>query len=138
MQSSEPLIWFQVLAPTVVAIAAAGIAGYIAWRQWKTGDDRLRLDMFEKRFAVYDATRTLLVTVTRHGQITSEDLSRFYQGILGAEFLFDGDARAFLTQIAAMAFKAMSARSRADRQSQGRSIIRRGGGHFGFPPSTAG
>jgi len=52
--------YVQALAPAVVAIIAALIAGYIAWRQYKTAHYRLCLDMFEKRFAVYKATQDLL------------------------------------------------------------------------------
>jgi hypothetical protein len=50
----------QALGPTVVAVIAAFIAGYIAWRQWRTAHDKLSLDLFEKRFAVYEATKNFL------------------------------------------------------------------------------
>jgi hypothetical protein len=74
------------LGPTLVAIIAAGIAGYIALRQWWTARDRVKLDMFEKRFAVYEATKSLI----NKRPITPNDMGEFYNGIRGAEFLFDG------------------------------------------------
>jgi hypothetical protein len=39
--------YIQALGPTVVAVVAAGIAGYIAWRQWRTAHDKLSFDLFE-------------------------------------------------------------------------------------------
>ena len=29
------------------------VAGFIAWRQWRTSHDRLVLDLFERRFQVF-------------------------------------------------------------------------------------
>jgi hypothetical protein len=106
----------QALGPTAVAIIAAFIAGYIALRQWWTAHDRLRFDLFEKRFAVYQATQTLINGVTLHGQISMEDMGEFYHGIRGAEFLFDGTTRDFLTKIGEMAFKARMKRHQLEKQ----------------------
>ena len=81
MQPSQlPLCvqYVQALAPTFVAIVAAGIAGYIAFRQWRTAQDRLSFDLFEKRFAAYEATQRLISTL--HG-LTPEDMGDFYDGI---------------------------------------------------------
>jgi hypothetical protein len=108
--------WIQALGPTIVTIVVGAIAGSIAWRQWSTSHDRLRLDMYEKRFAVYSAARKLINTAEVHGQTTIDDLGDFYQGIRGAEFLFDGDTRTFVSKIGVMAFKARSARARLQRQ----------------------
>jgi hypothetical protein len=101
--------------PSLVAVIAAIIAGYIAWRQWKTAHYRLRLDMYDRRFAVYEATKNLISTATLHGQITPDDLGDFYGGIHGAEFLFDGDTRNFVMKIGDMAFRARMARVSLER-----------------------
>jgi hypothetical protein len=106
----------QALGPAFVAIVAACIAGYIAWKQWKTAQDRLRLDMHQKRFVVYDAAKRLVNMTMIHGQLTAEDLGNFYDGIKGAEFLFDGETKVFLNKIGTMAIKAMNARARLQRQ----------------------
>jgi hypothetical protein len=41
----------------IIALIAGGWGGYIAWRQWHTAQNRLRLDLFDKRFAAYAAAR---------------------------------------------------------------------------------
>jgi hypothetical protein len=108
----------QALGPTVVAIIAAAIAGYIALRQWWTAHDRLRLDVYDRRFAVYEATKNLISAATLQGQATPDDLAGFYDGIRGAEFLFDGDTRNFLMKIGDMAARARIIRARLDRHPE--------------------
>jgi hypothetical protein len=107
--------YIQALGPSFVAIVAGVFGGYIAYRQWRTGHHRLRLDMFEKRFAVYEATKNLINAVTSHGGVIPEDLGAFYNGVRGAEFLFDGETRDFVVKIGEMGFKARMARVRRER-----------------------
>jgi hypothetical protein len=101
----------QALGPTVVAVIAAGIAGYIAWRQWRTAHYRLTFDLFEKRFAVYEAVKNLINTAGSR-RVIQKDLDAFYEGIRGAEFLFGGETRAFVKKIGDMAWKAQIVRAR--------------------------
>jgi hypothetical protein len=75
--------------------------------------------LFEKRAAVYEATKDLINTIQAHGQISAEDLVEFYGGIRGAEgaeFLFDGDTRNFIMNIGEMGFRARMARLASERQ----------------------
>jgi hypothetical protein len=109
------VLYVQALAPSTVAIVAAFIAGYIAFRQWLTARDRLCFDLFEKRFAVYETTKKLINTAALQGQITQEDLGEFYSGIRGAEFLFDGETREFLNTIGDLAFKARMRRAQLNQ-----------------------
>lgn len=106
------MLYVQALGPTIVAITAALIAGYIAWRQWRTAHDRLKMDMYEKRFAAYDATKRLLNITQLQGQITQDDLDAFRVAIRGREFLFDGKARDFIEKIQGLAFSASNLRGR--------------------------
>jgi len=86
---SELPYWIQsiqALGPTVVAIIAALIAGYIAWRQWRTAHrqwrtahDQLSFDLYEKRFAVYEATQSFLTTAIVVGRITEEDCKALFK-----------------------------------------------------------
>src|SRR6516165_2867269 len=78
--------YVQALGPTVVAVIAALIAGYIAWRQWRTAHgqwrtahDKLSFDLYEKRFAVYEATESFLTTAIVVGRITEEDCKALFK-----------------------------------------------------------
>jgi len=105
--SSLPLCvqYVQALGPSFVAVIAAIIAGYIALRQWWTARDKLRFDLFEKRFNIYEVTKDFINKTTVHGTASIDDITEFYSGIRGAEFLFKGDARLFMMKIAETAFK---------------------------------
>jgi hypothetical protein len=116
---SELPYWIQsiqALGPTVVAVIVAGIAGYIAWRQWRTAHDRLSFDLFEKRFAVYEATRNFLIGAILHGQVRSEDYVALYNGISGTEFLFSGETRSYVMNIRDKAYRAQAIRSGLARE----------------------
>jgi hypothetical protein len=105
----------QALGPTVVAVVLGCFAAYISWRQWWTGNYRLRLDMFDRRYAVYDATKLLVDKITLNDQVTSSDFIEFRNNVRGAEFIFDGETREFLQQLIDFSWKAYMARSRQDR-----------------------
>jgi hypothetical protein len=118
MQPSQlPLcvLYIQALGPTFIAIVAASIAGCIAYRQWRTAHDRLSFDIFQKRFAVYDATKRLINSVTIEGQVVPDNIAEFYNRIHGAEFLFSGETQTFLMSISDIAFKARMRRAQLER-----------------------
>jgi hypothetical protein len=68
--------WTQVLSalltPTIAVIVAI-----IAYRQWKTAQNRLKLDLFDRRFAVYDAARNLLSSVMTSGEAKNDEMLKF-------------------------------------------------------------
>jgi hypothetical protein len=56
-------IWLEyakALGPSFVAVVAASIAGTIAYRQWRTAQNKLKLDLFEKRMAIYEAAVAMI------------------------------------------------------------------------------
>ena len=63
----------------------------IAWQQWRVADNKLRLDLFDRRYKVYDATRKFLAVIIREATFTDSQLFEFYGGTSDAEFLFGAD-----------------------------------------------
>jgi hypothetical protein len=104
--------------PTLVAV----VVSYVAWQQWRTARHRLRFDLFEKRAAVYEATKEI-ITVQLHGHITREELGEFFGAVRGAEFLFDGDTRDFLEKIARMGFRARMASFASERHEHKPELV---------------
>jgi hypothetical protein len=113
-------------APAIFAFFAAVIASLIAYRQSMTAreqrqiaQDKLKLDFFEKRFAVYKATKTLLNTSTIQGQILPDDLQEFYKATNGAEFFFDDETRDYYMKIGDICWHASMARASQARHREG-------------------
>jgi hypothetical protein len=57
MFSNLPL-WVQyicALGPSFAAIVAASLVAYFAWRNWQVAKGKLKSDLFDKRFRLYEA-----------------------------------------------------------------------------------
>jgi hypothetical protein len=81
------------MIPLVTAFIAAVVA-FIAFLQWQTAREKVLLDLFDKRFAVYDELRT---AVARRYEPTAP--SAFAGAASRARFLFDPKVQTFLEQI---------------------------------------
>jgi hypothetical protein len=98
MPKSELPLWIeylQALGPTLVAIAV----GFVAYRQWATARDRVKLDLYDRRFAVYERLRTLLAIALQDGTISYEAVLTFAQNTRGLEFLFGYEVEEYLEGI---------------------------------------
>lgn len=70
----------------------AGITVYIAWQQAKTSRAQYRLNLYEKRYALYEATRRLLGEIAKNGRfVDSPTAEEFWRQAEGAEFIFGKD-----------------------------------------------
>jgi hypothetical protein len=99
---------------TLVFSAAAAFISWLQWRtaknqwrtatkqaetaakQWETAEkqaetarNRLRLDLFERRFTVYEALMVMAAIAAQKGEVTSEERRTCAIATKGAEFLFN-------------------------------------------------
>jgi hypothetical protein len=56
LQSKDFVDYVIAFTPSLIALFVAGVA----WRQFKLGRDKLRLDLYERRFAVYERNTCIL------------------------------------------------------------------------------
>jgi len=63
--------WIDIFA-ALLTPAIAILASYIAVRQWLTNKNKLKLDLFDKRYAVFEA-----ITVNMRGQTPKMDTNTF-------------------------------------------------------------
>ncbi len=113
MPTTQLPFWMQVvqaLGSTIVAAVIGAVAGYVAWRQWKTAEDRLRLELFERRLKVYLATKSLVAKAITHGSTIPDDLRDFYQAVEGAGFLFRAELRNYYMKIGELCWQAQMSR----------------------------
>jgi hypothetical protein len=76
---------FKALLTPVIAM----VATYIAWQQWKTNRQKLKLEKYDRRLRVYEEVRKILSIIFRDpGKVSTDDLLRFRTSVSEADFLF--------------------------------------------------
>jgi hypothetical protein len=94
--------YLQALAVPLVAAAIALFGAWVAASQMWIAREKLRIDVFDRQYnrrvAVYEATRTLLADVF-HETVTEDMLRDFGLKTLDAQFLFDKKVYEFLSEV---------------------------------------
>ena len=83
----------------------AVLAVWIAWQQHRTNRDKLRLNLYDKRFDVFRALMELLAFIVREGNITLEKIYEFRANTNESSFLFDKDISEYLETVRQKAVK---------------------------------
>ena len=90
-------VWTQyvdAVGPSAVALAVV----YVAIRQWSTDRKRLKHDLFDRRWSIFDAAVEALGHATASGELTPAQLAAYLNGISGAQWLIDTKIDAHLRQ----------------------------------------
>lgn len=93
--AAEQVIQKISFAETMDAIGAFGpiliglAVGWIAWQQHKLSKEKFKLDLFEKRYAVYKSFQKALTHILRDGKIDLDKIYGFRGETQDAYFLFD-------------------------------------------------
>jgi hypothetical protein len=88
----------------------------IAGLQWRAADNKLRLDLFDRRYKVYDATRNFVAIIIKEATFTDSQLVDFNIGTSDAKFLFGPDVEAYLAEIRKRAVHMRTARQLLEKQ----------------------
>jgi hypothetical protein len=75
------------------------IAAYIAWQQWRVNERRLKHELFDRNFLVYEAILKFIGSVVTSGKAKDENLYNFNQDTRAAKFLLGDDVSAFIIKI---------------------------------------
>ena len=84
------------LSQSLATPAIATLAAVIAFGQWRIARNKLKLDLFEKRTAVYNAARSALTFVARKGSLTYDERVKYIAGIQPAKWLFNESVWSYL------------------------------------------
>lgn len=79
------------LVPTITILGF-----FIAHRQWRTAQNKLKLDLFERRFSVYDTARKLIGSIMGSGRAADAEVMRFLFGTREAKWLLNNDIAEYL------------------------------------------
>jgi hypothetical protein len=83
--------WIDILAalltPTIAILGA-----YIAWQQWRTNRNKLKLDLFDKRFQVFENIKKFIASILTSGRVEDGTEFQFLRDTKSVRFLFQDDA----------------------------------------------
>lgn len=106
---------------TVPVIGFLGV--YIAWRQWNTAAYRFRLDLFEKRYVIYEAIIDFILSVRGGGVVQDEQMGIFKDKILPARFIFDNKIADYLNEIKEKSYDVQTYSSEAEGMPHGEERV---------------
>ena len=84
------------ISNSIVGLAVA----IIALQQWQVARNKLRLDLFDRRYKVFEATRLFLSVILSEATFSDAQLLEFYRGTSDTAFLFDQQFVDYLKEIA--------------------------------------
>lgn len=90
--------WTAVVQTGAAALAPiiAIIGGWIAWQQVRINRNKLKLDRFDKRFAVHEAAMSFAASVVINGDLSPSALDEFLAKTRGARFLVSKEIAVYL------------------------------------------
>lgn len=112
------IFWYlqALLTPVIGAVAV-----YIANQQWQTKALKSKLDLFDRRFRVFDETKKFLALMFTAGVKDEEELRKFLAETAGVEFLFGPEIKEYRKEIRRRAQRLSFAREQAALE-QGASV----------------
>lgn len=114
MQSMELPVWveyFKVVGAPVASLIAslvtAVIAGFVAFKigkmqaaisrdQATIARNKLKLELYDQRLAVFQVLRETIGIAIRNGRLTSDEENNYIVGIAGSAWLFDDEVHDYL------------------------------------------
>lgn len=113
---SNDITWLDIMQGLSTPLIALAVA-VIAFQQLCINRNRLKLELFEVRYPVYEATKQFIKSVHVVNQNLYEDVNDYQKTILDAEFLFDKEMALFLGDLHALGLKICHFHRKADMSS---------------------
>jgi hypothetical protein len=82
----------------IAVLIAFGVL-LVGYAQWRTANQRVVLDLFEKRTKAYGRLESAIVNVMREGAVDNETFQEFATARAEARFLFGSDAIGYLKNV---------------------------------------
>ena len=73
---------------------------YIAFQQWKTNKQRLKLDLYDRRIRIYQEVKKIIRSIVRSGvAFNADEILDFRHSVFDAHFLFGEEVIKYLDEI---------------------------------------
>ena len=83
----------------ILTIIIGGLVAFVAYSQFILARDKFKLDLFEKRFAIYKGVQSFLTDIMKEAKVTIERLFQYRAETQDSMFLFDGKIAEYLKEI---------------------------------------
>jgi hypothetical protein len=90
------LPWWMQWAQATALIVISCLGSWIAFKQARIAAAKLNLDLYDRRFKVFDAGRHFLGQFLVHGTIRLEEINELSVGTADAAFLFNDEVVVYL------------------------------------------
>src|ERR1017187_4100089 len=87
------------ITPAFITLVVGSFAGYVAYRQSKTNEDKLRLDLFSKRLEAFEKLQEFFTRLLRDGQVTDEALATLAEARYKSRFLFRPEIEKYFDEL---------------------------------------
>lgn len=78
--------WIQIFSALLTPIVAI-VAVFIAFMQWRTAQHKLKHELFDRRFSIYEAVRNFISSIVGSGKTRDEDIFIFLSATREAKWL---------------------------------------------------
>jgi hypothetical protein len=104
MSSDDLPTWVHYAQALVVpVVTAAGIG--IAWGQLSLARRRMQLDLYDRRYKIFESARRLIAEIMRDGRSEIERIYAYHRETGDAIFLLDRDAVTYINELEQRAFR---------------------------------
>ena len=91
-------IWVQTLSALLVPVIALAV-GVIAYLQWRTNKNRLKLELFDRRVKYYEAAIQFIGDTMANNAVSDESRMKFIHARYGSAFLLNDDVTEYLKEL---------------------------------------
>lgn len=81
---------------SIAAIVVSLVVALVQYAQWRTANQKVVIDLYDRRLKVYTQLEKAIGSVLREGEVSGEALTDFMIGEADARFLFGNDVREYL------------------------------------------
>jgi hypothetical protein len=102
MPQSQLPLWVQyaqAVGTPLLAVVIASVGAWLAWQQVRIARVKLQHDLYDQRFAVFQAARKFLAEVLTHRRPSDEEIRLYVIGTADAGFLLNEDIATYLEEI---------------------------------------
>lgn len=90
--------WIDFISAVSIPVIAI-IASYVAWQQWRVNERRLKHELFDRNFLVYESILKFIGSIVTSGKAKDENLYNFNKETRAAKFLLGEDIKEFIDDI---------------------------------------